>query len=147
MKFEEADESDEDLVARYIIPPICKWKVRWDFWIGFLIIYSVMVIPYRIGFDVPAEGAGDAFDIVVDVFFFIDILVNFRTAYVDEEGNVQTVPEEIAIHYLKTWFTVDFFSTVPIDRIASHLMRNDTGRPKGPSQCGCSVVPTCTRKL
>jgi len=38
--------------ARWFIQPRATWKVRWDLWIGFIIAYSVVLIPYRIGFGI-----------------------------------------------------------------------------------------------
>ncbi|KAF1773819.1 Cyclic nucleotide-binding-like [Phytophthora cactorum] len=37
---------------RWFIQPRATWKVRWDLWIGFIIAYSVVLIPYRIGFGI-----------------------------------------------------------------------------------------------
>lgn len=35
---------------KYIILPRSSWKIRWDLWIGVIIAYSVVLVPYRIGF-------------------------------------------------------------------------------------------------
>lgn len=62
-----------------------------------LILYSVVVIPYRICFDQPAEGLMQVLDHLVDVMFALDIVINFRTAYFDGSGTVLiTVPRLIA---------------------------------------------------
>lgn len=37
---------------RWFIQPRATWKVRWDLWIGSIIAYSVVLIPYRIGFGI-----------------------------------------------------------------------------------------------
>ena len=55
-----------------------------------------------------------AFDFLVDVFFLFDIVLNFRTAYYFESLLVAS-PSAIARHYLRTWFPVDFLSSVPLD--------------------------------
>ena len=44
--------------------------------------------------------------------------MSFRTAYQDENDALLVVqPKKISIHYLKTWFLIDFVSTFPIDHI------------------------------
>ena len=60
---------------------------------------------------------------IIDFLFFVDMLVNFRTAYFDESKTfLITVPKMISINYLKTWFFIDFFSTVPFDKIIMAAM-------------------------
>ncbi|CAM9919610.1 unnamed protein product, partial [Heterosigma akashiwo] len=80
-----------------------------------LIVMSVLVIPLRIGFDVSDTAAWTAVDWAVDAFFFLDMAANFRTAFEDEFSVYVTVPRFIRDHYLKSWFLIDFFSTVPFD--------------------------------
>ena len=53
---------------------------------------------------------------VVDGFFLLDIFVNFLTTYPESETEeIVTNHRKIAIHYLKTWFTVDFIAVIPFD--------------------------------
>ena len=49
----------------------------------------------------------------------IDILMNFRTTYVKEGEVLITSPWKIAVHYLKTYFVVDFVAAIPWDLLAS----------------------------
>merc|ERR1711871_386083 len=100
-KIEEAEESNSELFARRVIPPSAPNKVKWDLWLAFLILYSVMTVPYRLGFNDPAPEMSFFwwFDWVVDVFFVLDMCAAFRTAYVwgDEEITV-TMPKAIAVN-------------------------------------------------
>merc|ERR1719163_1491000 len=104
-------------MTRWIIPTSHRLKLKWDLSLGALIFYSVLIIPYRIGFAVESSPVENAFDIIVDVFFFLDMFANFRTSFVNSEGIYDTIPTSIRNQYLRSWFTVDFFSTFPIDRI------------------------------
>ena len=53
---------------------------------------------------------------VVDAFFFLDIFVNFLTSYPESATEeIVTNHRRIAIHYLKTWFAVDFIAVIPFD--------------------------------
>ena len=52
----------------------------------------------------------------VDAFFLLDLFVNFLTSYPKSETEeIVTDHRKIAIHYLKTWFTVDFIAVIPFD--------------------------------
>ena len=54
----------------------------------------------------------------IDVFFFIDIIVNFRTTYINTKTAEEiTTPNLIAFNYLKTRFVIDFLATIPFDLI------------------------------
>eukprot|EP01048_Picozoa_sp_COSAG05_P006638 COSAG05_NODE_440_length_9809_cov_10.743769_7_plen_270_part_00 len=54
-----------------------------------------------------------------DVYFLLDIFVNFRTAYFDSNGHIITDNRNIAMRYLKTWFIIDFSSCIPIGKNAT----------------------------
>ena len=59
-------------------------------------------------------------NLIVDLFFIIDIPINFRSASVDK--NTEEVicdPKEIAVLYLKTWFVVDFVAAIPFEFLAN----------------------------
>jgi len=113
----DGDEVEAALLARFIIPPFHRRKLQWDAFVGVLIVYSVLIIPYRIGFGVEAYGGMLVFDWLCDLFFLTDMVLCFRTAFVDDNGLTNTIPSSIRHRYLRTWFLVDFFSTFPVDRI------------------------------
>jgi hypothetical protein len=57
-----------------------------------------------------------AINFLIDTIFFFDILVNFRTTFLNEKTGDEVIkPSLIASNYLKTRFTIDFLSTVPFD--------------------------------
>ncbi|CAM9556910.1 unnamed protein product, partial [Choristocarpus tenellus] len=104
--------------SKWIIHPYAQRKIKWDLMIAVLIVYSTLTVPFRIGFDQEAGLFGTIIDIVVDVAFFLDIVTNFRTAIIDENGEPVVRSKEICRKYLKGWFFIDFLSTVPIDTLA-----------------------------
>jgi len=122
---EEVEEKQADILKRFVIPPHQRYKFRWDLIVGVLIVYSILVIPWRIGFDIVPDDGSTVFEALVDVIFFIDMILTFRTAPVDAEGTMLTVPSVIRRKYLEGWFTVDFLSTAPIDRIVEALVATD----------------------
>lgn len=58
------------------------------------------------------------FNVVSDTFFLMDLVLNFRTGIVIED-NTEIIldPEKIKKKYLRTWFVVDFVSSIPVDYI------------------------------
>lgn len=52
-------------------------------------------------------------DLCVDALFMIDILLNFRTTYVEEGEVLVTKPLKIAIYYIKSYFLVDLVAAIP----------------------------------
>ncbi|RTG82397.1 potassium voltage-gated channel Eag-related subfamily H member 5 [Schistosoma bovis] len=60
-------------------------------------------------------------DSIVDVIFFIDIVLNFHTTFVGPNGEVISDATIIRINYLKGWFIVDVLSCLPYDSTISSL--------------------------
>ena len=54
-------------------------------------------------------------DLMVDIMFIIDILINFRTTYVNKNDEVVSHPGKIAVHYFKGWFLIDVVAAIPFD--------------------------------
>lgn len=126
----EDTEMEVEAVLRelWVIPPNLAGKLKWDLLLGALIVYSVLTVPYRIGFSQPATGAAAVFDVLVDVLFFLDMAVTFRTGYETTDDDVLVVvPRLIAGHYLKGWFAVDFLSTFPFDSVLALLLVDNDG--------------------
>ena len=67
-----------------------------------------------------APSALSIIEIFIDVFFALDLAVNFRTGFIDPAGSateVVTEPRRIAKHYLLGWFTFDLISSLPFELI------------------------------
>ena len=46
---------------------------------------------------------------------FADIILNFRTTFVNKKGEVVSKTRSIAFHYLKGWFLLDLIAALPFD--------------------------------
>lgn len=51
----------------------------------------------------------------MDVTFVVDILINFRTTFVNGQDEVVSHPGRIAVHYLSGWFLIDLVAAIPFD--------------------------------
>ncbi|XP_073488672.1 voltage-gated inwardly rectifying potassium channel KCNH2 isoform X2 [Aquarana catesbeiana] len=126
-----------DVLPEYKLqaPRIHKWtilhyspfKAVWDWLILLLVIYTAIFTPYSAAFllnnqeDVSSENCSyscnplSVVDLMVDIMFIIDILINFRTTYVNTNEEVVSHPGKIAIHYFKGWFLIDMVAAIPFD--------------------------------
>ena len=87
-----------------------------------LVIYSVLIVPVRVGFGVEAaKGGAWEFEVIVDFLFLFDVVVNFRSAYRREDNGpdngLELRARVIARRYGLTWCPIDTLSSVPIDLI------------------------------
>jgi hypothetical protein len=73
------------LNGTYLLHPQEPFVLSWQFVVGIVILYSIIVVPYRSGFDADADGAWLVLENIIDCFFGIDIILNFRTAFYDGE--------------------------------------------------------------
>lgn len=97
--------------AWWIIEPGSTLRLVWDTTTSFLMLVMVFYVPYHVSF-VRSSMAYDVFDQVVTVWFTVDIVLSFITAY-EKDGVLVTRPEKIAFHYLRTFFLIDLVATVP----------------------------------
>ena len=50
------------------------------------------------------------FDLLIDVYFICDLLLNFRTAVYTKDGFIAYQAADIARAYMRGWFVVDIMS-------------------------------------
>lgn len=101
------------------IAPDNRWKQAWDWGLLILVMYSSIFIPLNIAFF--NEPLSSTFDVVVDILFGVDLLLNFRTGTEDSWGRLVYDPKVIALHYLKTWFLIDLIAVIPFEAFAGLL--------------------------
>lgn len=65
-------------------------------------------------------------DLIVDIMFIIDIVINFRTTYVNKNDEVVSHPGRIAVHYFKGWFLIDVVAAIPFDLLLSGSETDET---------------------
>ncbi|XP_061565358.1 potassium voltage-gated channel subfamily H member 4 [Cololabis saira] len=95
-------------------------KALWDWLILLATFYVAVTVPYNVSFtphddSVTAARSTIGSDIAVEMLFIIDIILNFRTTYVSQSGQVVYEARSICIHYATTWFFVDLVAALPFD--------------------------------
>ena len=74
------------------------------------LIFTAIYIPIRIAFIEEISIEFMVIEYFIDALFFVDIFVNFVSAYYDENHNLITDNKEIAKKYLKGWFLIDLLA-------------------------------------
>ena len=105
-----------------------KQKMKWDLFVMLCACWNCFQIPINVAF--PGSVIDNIFtDIMnsfIDIFFFIDIIVNFRTTYMNTKTAEEiTAPQQIAMNYLKTRFIIDFLATIPFDLIGGFIFSSE----------------------
>ncbi|NCN10685.1 MAG: cyclic nucleotide-binding domain-containing protein [Leptospira sp.] len=104
-----------------MIHPKSKLRALWDGIILLLVVYIAIEYPLRYILNYTPTKILKIMNILTTVFFCLDILIQFRTSYIDR-GVIISNPKLVARKYLKTWFFIDFISGVPFE-----LLLNYTG--------------------
>ena len=115
-----------------VIMPSSTSKHYWDAFILTAVMYTSLLIPIEVAFDEDFGLGVFILSILIDGAFVFDIVLSFRTAYLDEWGNLVVSASKIRRNYLQGWFVLDLAASVPVDLVlivATHLhdgSRKDT---------------------
>lgn len=116
--------------SKFLFLHYSQLKAVWDWWILILTFYIAIMIPYNVAFQ-RYNRVRDIiiFDMVIELFFILDIVVHFRTTYVDQSGRIIYDQKAIAFKYLKGWFILDFLAALPFEAFyfINHSWVSDTG--------------------
>ena len=91
------------------------------------VIYNCITIPFQIAFlnnaedeglELPAAGVLNSLDLVIDIHFWIDMLITFRTTFYDSDNELVTDQKVIAALYARGWFPLDLCATFPWEALA-----------------------------
>nr|XP_055112316.1 potassium voltage-gated channel subfamily H member 6 isoform X3 [Symphalangus syndactylus] len=125
-------------IHRWTILHYSPFKAVWDWLILLLVIYTAVFTPYSAAFllsdqDESRRGACGytcspltVVDLIVDIMFIVDIIINFRTTYVNTNDEVVSHPRRIAVHYFKGWFLIDMVAAIPFDLLIFRTGSDET---------------------
>lgn len=107
--------------------PCLMWSVNnnrrmnWDLLVIFLALYNCVMIPLNVAFNTELDevlpDSLDYFEKFIDILFVLDILLNFRTTFINPKTNIEIVePMRVAKNYLNSVrFPVDVLASIPFD--------------------------------
>ena len=103
-------------VYTFVIDPRTSHRLAyWDTITAAALLFTAIITPFEVAFLQPGNTGLFILNRMIDVVFFIDLVLQFFLAYpayrsVAGEGWV-TNRRTIANHYLRTWFSIDLLST------------------------------------
>ncbi|KAH3873160.1 hypothetical protein DPMN_036387 [Dreissena polymorpha] len=131
----------------FVILHYSPFKAVWDWVILILVLYTAVFTPYQTAFllnedestmrlnrnaatrsqtsDTTKASPLVIIDLIVDLMFILDILINFRTSYL-HNGEVIMDQKKIAINYVKGWFLIDTVAAIPFDLLLFGSGTSDT---------------------
>lgn len=75
--------------VRFLLYPEDQFKSYWDMSMTFLIFITCILTPINMAFTKDEENFGiQVFDSVINVLFFIDVMIQFNTAFYDSDFNI-----------------------------------------------------------
>lgn len=119
VKFRYSSCTNQEIITNVIVPPVLVLsRFYWDIVMLLLMMSNLVILPWGITFFEDQNTAPwIIFNVLSDTLFLMDLLFNFRTGILGEDSHVILDPKEIRMHYLRTWFLVDFISSIPVDYI------------------------------
>ncbi|XP_037834446.1 potassium voltage-gated channel subfamily H member 4a isoform X2 [Kryptolebias marmoratus] len=110
--------------SRFILLHYSVSKALWDWLILLATFYVAVTVPFNVCFVSQNEGSDHRSlisrstiwsDVAVEMLFMLDIILNFRTTFVSQSGQVVYDARSIYLHYCTTWFFVDLIAALPFD--------------------------------
>ena len=122
--------------ARRIEPPGLSHESRsrmlFDMFLFYLVIYNSILVPLEVASITRSSVGLAAVNILVDICFFVDIVVNFVTPYPDGKLKDSWISDRkmMALNYLSGWFWVDLVASFPFGKASSGVERTEGSRER-----------------
>ncbi|CAD8070704.1 unnamed protein product [Paramecium sonneborni] len=85
--------------------------ILWGLIINLCTDFAAILFPLQIAFDF--EGVGSQIILIIQIIFWIDLLINFFICHVNKQLDLIYNFKDIAYHYLSSWFIFDLISVLP----------------------------------
>ncbi|EGZ21358.1 hypothetical protein PHYSODRAFT_491451 [Phytophthora sojae] len=98
--------------------PDSMFRYCWDLLLAITTILLIWRVPYTIAFGESELWYWYAFNKITDAIYLLDVVLNFRTGYV-EDTEIVMDSRLVAKHYIQSWFFVDLIGSIPVEYIIS----------------------------
>jgi Ion transport protein len=112
-KNEELDLQEQIKPLPFILMPDSQILSAWNIVMMLLLLYTATYVPFKTAFVENSSDLVNNIEFSIDSLFFLDLIVNFISAYETADKNVEFRLSQIAFTYLRTWFIFDVFSCIP----------------------------------
>ena len=95
--------------------------------VSLVLLFTCAVTPFRLAFTKPEEEdmTWEIINGLVDIIFFIDMILIFNTAYYDEDFKMIQHRGVIALNYMRGWFLIDLLAIFPIGYLQKIMPAED----------------------
>lgn len=90
--------------------PSNNFRVFWTVVMVIMTILTAILSPYDVSFIEDGDKAFEIINLIFDVTFGVDIMINFVSAYYDPVNGLVTDFKTIVTQYLKAWFWIDLIA-------------------------------------
>lgn len=107
----------------FLIPLRSQFKYHWDIFILIIVIYNSIFNPVEIAFELSGDMWFQVSNIVVSAIYVVDILLNMRTSYFDENNDEILDAKLIAKKYCESkYFVIDLITALPFTEVIEKLL-------------------------
>nr|XP_014351625.1 PREDICTED: potassium/sodium hyperpolarization-activated cyclic nucleotide-gated channel 2-like [Latimeria chalumnae] len=128
--------------SMFVIHPYSVFRSYWLVSVMIVTIVNIIVIPLGASFFIEEAERSFlwlTFNMVSDVVFIMDLILNFFTGYTSEQtGSVIVDPRLIRRCYVRTWFFPDLIAVLPVDYVL--LFAKFSGFHRTSSKYGASRI-------
>ena len=123
------EESDEVYEITGYINPNSDFKLYFDMAIFIFAFYYFFIFPIILSFYPNKSNTFKSWfimiNLIVDIFYIIDLILGFFTAYYDIEEKFIRKLSYISVNYLSGWFIIDLLSAIPFTTVFSFTIRKN----------------------
>lgn len=95
-----------------LVYPESRGKFSWDIFVSLLLVVSCFVTPLELCYKYN-HPAYYTCSYLIDILFFVDMVVIFNTAFTTEDFETVEDRKAIACQYIYGWFWIDLFAILP----------------------------------
>jgi hypothetical protein len=117
------EEDKEEPTSCCLFMPDDLFRTLWDIAQTVSLIWVAITIPLFATFGIEYTTRDFLFwwDAAIDLYFVVDVVIQFRTAYWDDRGYLVTDLLKIRRSYMHGWFILDFVSCLPVGYVSMIL--------------------------
>lgn len=112
-KSDQVEKMEQMKPLPFILMPDSKVLSIWNLVMMLLLLYTATYIPFKTAFIEDSSSLVNTIEFSIDSLFFVDLVVNFISAFETTYKNIEFRFSHIAFSYMRTWFLFDLVSCIP----------------------------------
>ena len=100
-----------------VLHPQSGFRRSWNFVVVALLLYTVLVMPFRLAFSDTDNTGWFYTERTVDFLFFLDVMLTCITGVEMDDGSTLMRPAAIFLRYARSWLVLDLLACIPFGLI------------------------------